>query len=112
MDRARLSEQYSKADYLIVPSLCYENSPTVIYEAFSIGLPVIASKIGGVSELVKNEYNGFVFEAGNAPEFLHIIERVMEPEVVWKNFSENAKATVEEYTVKNYVKQALEILKI
>jgi len=40
------------SDYLIVPSLCYENSPTVVYGAKAIGLPVIASNIGGIPELL------------------------------------------------------------
>lgn len=106
----RLTEIYSKSDYLIVPSLCYENSPTVIYEAFSLGVPVIASDIGGVAELVKNEKNGFIFEAGNAVKLMKIIERIMEPGVDWQFLKDNAKATVEEYTVENYVKQLLELI--
>lgn len=46
-------EQLMKdSDCLIVPSLCYENSPTVIYEALSHDLPVIGSSLGGVPELL------------------------------------------------------------
>ena len=41
------------SDCLIVPSLCYENSPTVIYEAANSCLPVIASRIGGIGELAQ-----------------------------------------------------------
>lgn len=41
------------SDVLIVPSLCYENSPTVIYEAFSAGLPVVGSDLGGIAELLQ-----------------------------------------------------------
>jgi len=40
------------SDCLVVPSLCYENSPTVIYEAASCGLYVLASALGGTKELV------------------------------------------------------------
>ncbi len=40
-------------DYLIIPSLCYENSPTVIYGAHAAGLSVIASRLGGIPELMK-----------------------------------------------------------
>lgn len=40
------------SDYLVVPSLCYENSPTVVYGAQAIGLSVIASDIGGLPELL------------------------------------------------------------
>jgi len=41
------------SDCLIVPSLCYENSPTIIYGAQAAGLPVIASRLGGIPELMK-----------------------------------------------------------
>jgi len=43
------------SDCLIVPSLCYENSPTVIYGAQAAGLTVIASRLGGIPELMKKE---------------------------------------------------------
>jgi glycosyltransferase involved in cell wall biosynthesis len=51
------------SDYLIVPSLCYENSPTVIYEAHKFGLPVIAAKLGGIAEITGPE--DCLFQAGN-----------------------------------------------
>lgn len=43
------------SDCLIVPSLCYENSPTTIYGAHAAGLPVIASRLGGIPELMKKD---------------------------------------------------------
>ncbi|HBA36758.1 TPA: hypothetical protein DCZ15_02665 [Candidatus Falkowbacteria bacterium] len=39
-------------DCLVVPSLCYENSPTVIYGAQSVNLPVLAAAIGGIPEII------------------------------------------------------------
>ncbi|MDA3803111.1 MAG: glycosyltransferase [Patescibacteria group bacterium] len=50
----------SESCALIVPSLCYENSPTVIYEANENNLPVIASAIGGISELIKDSKMLFI----------------------------------------------------
>jgi glycosyltransferase involved in cell wall biosynthesis len=52
------------ADLLIVPSLCYENSPTVIYEAAAAGLPVLAADLGGIGELVK-KVGGRLFSPGD-----------------------------------------------
>jgi glycosyltransferase involved in cell wall biosynthesis len=57
-------ESMSSADCLVVPSLCYENSPTVIYEAIAAGLPVIGAKIGGITELLEAA-GGILFEPGN-----------------------------------------------
>jgi glycosyltransferase involved in cell wall biosynthesis len=65
VDRAQLPQIFSQTDMAIVPSLCYENSPTVIFESFSFAVPVLASSIEGVAELIKNGENGLTFEAGN-----------------------------------------------
>lgn len=47
-----LAKAFAWADMLIVPSTCHENSPTVISIANSLGLPVIASNVGGIPEMV------------------------------------------------------------
>jgi glycosyltransferase involved in cell wall biosynthesis len=51
-----LARAYHEASCLVVPSLCYENSPTVIYEATQAKLPVIASALGGIKELLSLDY--------------------------------------------------------
>ncbi len=51
---ADVSTAMSTAACLVVPSLCYENQPTVILEAFACGLPVIASDFSGTKELLEN----------------------------------------------------------
>ncbi|MBI5076843.1 glycosyltransferase [Candidatus Falkowbacteria bacterium] len=70
VDESSLNKIFVQADFLIVPSICYENSPTVILLAFLYGVPVIAANIGGAAELVENGKNGFVFDAENEQEFL------------------------------------------
>lgn len=58
---------------LIVPSLCYENSPTIIYEAKNNGLIIIASNLGGIPELL--EANDYLFkpEAQKLTEILKLV---------------------------------------
>ena len=51
------------SDCLVVPSLCYENSPTTIYGARASGLPVIAAAIGGIPEIIGSENK--LFQPGN-----------------------------------------------
>ena len=53
----------SESDYLIIPSLCYENAPMTIYEAHSAGLPVLAASIGGIPEIINK--NDKLFKAGD-----------------------------------------------
>jgi len=62
-----------EAGALIVPSLCYENSPTIIYEATGSKLPVIGSDLAGIAELI-NQYGGLLFEPGNVNELVKQIK--------------------------------------
>ena len=57
-----------KASFLVFPSEWYEGFPVTIVEAFACGLPVIASKLGGMAEIVENGHTGLHFEPGNAIE--------------------------------------------
>ena len=53
------------ARYLIVPTLCYENFPLVIVEAYAMGIPVIASRLGAIAEIVKDGITGLLFNPGD-----------------------------------------------
>jgi len=61
---------FGNADMVIVPSLCYENSPTVIFESFAFGVPVLASHIEGIAELIEEGKQGITFRAGDEKELL------------------------------------------
>lgn len=50
------------ASFVVVPSEWYENNPMTIIEAYAAGVPVIASRIGGIPEIVMHEKTGFLFE--------------------------------------------------
>jgi glycosyltransferase involved in cell wall biosynthesis len=65
-------------DILVVPSVWPENSPLVIHEAFLAGVPVIASRIGGIPELVEHGRNGLLFEPGNATALHKEIARLLD----------------------------------
>lgn len=66
VDREQLPKIFGMADVTVVPSLCYENSPTVIFESFAFGVPVLASNIEGIAELIREGENGLTFGAGDA----------------------------------------------
>ena len=50
---------------LVLPSICYENFPRTIAEAFACGTPVIASRLGAMRELVSEGETGLLFEPGD-----------------------------------------------
>lgn len=94
-------------DAVILPSLCYENSPTIIYESFAVGVPVIASNIGGIPELIQDSENGYLFEPGNADELIAAMERVAQNPEFWWTKSEVIKRSVERFSVAHYVDELL-----
>ncbi len=55
----------SSASALIVPSTCRETFGMVVVEAFAFGKPVIASRIGGLQELVRDGETGLLVEPGD-----------------------------------------------
>lgn len=72
-------------DVMVVPSLWNENSPLVIHEAFLARVPVIASRCGGVTELIQHELNGLLFERGNADDLRRAIENVIQSPQLLEN---------------------------
>jgi glycosyltransferase involved in cell wall biosynthesis len=61
LNKEQLLAAFDKSDYLILPSIWYENNPMIIIEAMSSGLVVIGSDIGGIPELLKDG-RGFLFD--------------------------------------------------
>jgi glycosyltransferase involved in cell wall biosynthesis len=75
-DAVDASRVFADMDVLVVPSTWYENTPFVVLEAFAAGVPVLASDLGGVAEVVRDGENGALFRAGDAAALRAAIERV------------------------------------
>lgn len=69
LSQQALADEMEKSDLLCVPSTWLENSPGVAIHALSIGLPVLGSDIGGIPELVQNNYNGLLIRPGDKVEW-------------------------------------------
>jgi glycosyltransferase involved in cell wall biosynthesis len=86
------TKAFSELDVMIVPSLCYENSPLTISEALLAKMPVICSDIGGMSELVENGKNGFTFPVGDCGKLAEKIDLfIKNPDLVCQ-FASNISA--------------------
>jgi glycosyltransferase involved in cell wall biosynthesis len=105
-----LSHQiFKKIHYAVLPSLCYENSPTLIYDSFNCATPVIASAIGGIPELVREGVNGYLFEAGNKASLRNKLRLSFEQIGSFSKMSENAKIKAKDFDIKNYIYKILSL---
>lgn len=68
----------SGMEVLVVPSRWYENTPLVVYSAFAAGTPVVATDLGGLSEVVRPGENGLLFELENEEDLARQLRRLYE----------------------------------
>ena len=71
-------------DWVIVPSIWWENSPLVIQEAFKYRRPIICSDIGGMAEKVADGVNGIHFQVRNPSSLANVIQKVVRDPTLWQ----------------------------
>lgn len=63
----------SNASFNIIPSEWWENNPLSVIEAYSVGVPVIGAKIGGIPEIIVEGKTGYLFEMKNVEHLTKVI---------------------------------------
>lgn len=84
-DYAQIDQVYQEIDVLVVPSVWYENSPNVILEAFAHQTPVLASRLGGMAELIADQQTGLLFAPNDPTDLAEKLKMVLDhPELLAK----------------------------
>jgi glycosyltransferase involved in cell wall biosynthesis len=81
----------------------------VIYESFFHGVPVVGSRIGGIPELIREGYNGLLFEAGNPKELRHSLLYLVNHPDELKKMSERALESAKKYTIQAHTSKLEDI---
>jgi glycosyltransferase involved in cell wall biosynthesis len=84
-DRGDLAAHMGEVDWVVVPSIWWENSPLVIQEAFHFRRPVICSDIGGMAEKVQHGVNGLHFRAGDPASLAATMKQAAETPGLWED---------------------------
>ncbi|EKD49318.1 MAG: hypothetical protein ACD_63C00181G0001 [uncultured bacterium] len=106
-----LKRLVSRALFVVLPSICYENAPYAIYESAALGTPVIASHIGGIPELICEDHDiakssGLTFEAGDVNDLEDKISFLLENKEVLPKMGKVARKFFEDnFTLEEFYKK-------
>jgi glycosyltransferase involved in cell wall biosynthesis len=90
LDENRLIEEFHRATALVLPSY-QETAPMVVQQAMAAGLPVIATRVGGIPHMIDHEESGLLFEPGDALGLAGLLTRFAEDPGLGMRLSQAAK---------------------
>mgnify|MGYP000117788872 CR=1 FL=1 len=88
--RAELVALYQQASVIVIPSL-WDNSPNVIYEAMACGVPVVASRVGGIPELVEDGVTGLLVPPRDVNALARAVGDLLDNTATRTNMSHRAR---------------------
>ena len=101
--QTNLKDVYSSIDILLLPSE-EESFPQAALESMSYGVPVIASDVGGVSELVEHKKTGILIKSKSPASFANAILSISQDHYCYHHFSENSKIKASEFSIEKMIK--------
>jgi glycosyltransferase involved in cell wall biosynthesis len=109
LSQDRLGKLYRGAAALIVPSIAYEISTLVVFEAFREKTPVIVNNIGGLPELIEESGGGFVYNSEE--ELVRTMDRLIEEPFLRKGLGiKGHEAFLAKWSVEPHLKLYLELI--
>ena len=96
VDNAKMLEIYKETDIFCLPAVSPENQPVTITEAMACGIPVIASRIGGVPELVEDGVTGYLVKPKDAEDLAEKIRMMVSDRKKMKLMGEAGRVRMKE----------------
>lgn len=96
------------ADIFVHPSLD-DAFPTVLLEAMAAGLPVVASRVGGIPEIVTDEENGLLVPPGNAKVLAIAIARLLRNEAERNRMQQGAMRAADQFSAKTWIERLMSL---
>ena len=85
-----VNEQLRKMDVFVLPSLYGEGLPMVVLESMANAIPVVASRVEGIPEAVRDGIDGLIFEPSNPEDLAEKLQLLIGDNKTWKSMSESA----------------------
>ncbi|MCW4015246.1 MAG: glycosyltransferase family 4 protein [Candidatus Bathyarchaeota archaeon] len=109
VNKETLFNEYRKAKLFVCPSLWPDPCPTVVLEAMAFKLPVIASNIGGIPEMVNHGFNGFLFPAGDTAALAESVSKLVTNDELCSRFGENSYLAVKSFDINSQLSKLLSL---
>jgi glycosyltransferase involved in cell wall biosynthesis len=93
-----------QADVFVLPSLS-EGFPNVILEAMACGLPIIASRVGGIPDIITNDTNGYLVEVKDTNDMANKILLLLSDDALRKKLSDTNRHQIEKYSWENVISE-------
>jgi glycosyltransferase involved in cell wall biosynthesis len=100
---------YRQIDVLVVPSIWPENSPVTITEAMASSIPVIASDVGGIGELVDDGVTGYLIPLRDSLAIAERIGRFLARPELLKTMGERARVKIQAYQMRQQVERIVDV---
>ncbi|MBM3679015.1 MAG: glycosyltransferase, partial [Actinobacteria bacterium] len=111
LERVGVLELFRAADVSILSS-SWENFPHTVVESLAVGRPVVATRAGGVTEVVRDGENGLLVEPGDVEGFARALERYLADAALRARLEAAAAPSVEHLSVERTYQRLREILRI
>ena len=112
MENDKIKDYIKKCSFVVVPSIWYENCPYSILETLEVGKPVIASRIGGIPELVEDNVNGFLYKYDDYKDLEQNIKKLYYNRRLIEKMSKNSRIKFErEFSEKVYYDKIMNLYK-
>lgn len=106
---AEIAELYRKSSLVAVPSTCPDNLPTVCIEAMAAGRPIVASRIGGLPELVEDGKTGYLVPINDPEALAGSIDKLLsDPRLLQEMGKAGREKAEREFSAGIYIKQTLD----
>jgi glycosyltransferase involved in cell wall biosynthesis len=96
-------------DVAVLPSLAGEGSPAVVKEAMAAGVPVVATRIGGVAEILEDGRQGILVPPGDADALAAALESLLADPARRRNLGEAGKVRAEEFSMERMIRRTEEV---
>jgi glycosyltransferase involved in cell wall biosynthesis len=101
--------KYLKAFDILVSSSIKEGFPYFMVEALASGIPIVATRTGGIPEIIENNKNGLLIKPKKEKEIITAISKILGDKKIQKTFQENNSQKIKKFTLKKTFEKTIKI---